>query len=363
MIEQSLRIGTFAGIPVKIHWSFLFLFVYILGSGLMAGTSLDLIVVEMVFMLCMFVCVVLHEFGHALTARRYNIKTEDIILLPIGGVARLRNMPEKPSQELWVALMGPVVNLVIAIVILIYLMLRYGTAILAPDLEVQESFLTWQNFIPTLMVANIFLMIFNLIPAFPMDGGRVLRALLAMRLGRLSATKWASRIGQFICLLLIGYGIYQEAWVMVFIGIFIFMSAMQEYKSVAIDDVAKNKTIGMMARKVNVYLPDYQTLQECMDLVIRNGLANYLVMDLEGNYCGTVSTYKIVKLHKQNPELRIKDIYHPQLIYMKPSTPLLEAMQTIRGGQPVILIQEEEGGPSYIDGEVIERYMMLEGRT
>nr|MBP6522793.1 CBS domain-containing protein [Saprospiraceae bacterium] len=104
-------------------------------------------------------------------------------------------------------------------------------------------------------------------------------------------------------------------------------------------------------------------LQECMDLVIRNGLANYLVMDLEGNYCGTVSTYKIVKLQKENPALRIKDIYHPQLTYMKPSTPLMEAMQTIRGGQPVILIEEEEGGLSYIDGEVIERYMMLEGRA
>ncbi|MBK9109704.1 MAG: site-2 protease family protein [Saprospiraceae bacterium] len=239
MFEKAWYIGSFAKIPVKIHWTFLLILIYIIGSGLSEGASTKEIVIEVCFILAMFFCVVLHEFGHALTAQRYGIKTEDIILLPIGGVARLRNMPEKPIQELIVAIMGPMVNVVIALLLFIFLSIYMDINIFSLDLLENIHFGNWSGFLPLLMISNIMLVLFNMIPAFPMDGGRVLRALLSMNFGRLKATRIASLAGQAICIVLIAIGLYYSAYTLALIGVFIFLSASQEYRSVALDTALK----------------------------------------------------------------------------------------------------------------------------
>ena len=170
------------------------------------------------FILALFVCVLLHEFGHALTARRYGVRTRDIILLPIGGVARLERIPEKPRQELWIALAGPAVNVVIAVALAVWLQVTGGWQ------PVEELTVTGGSFVERLLVVNIFLVVFNLIPAFPMDGGRVLRALLGLKLDYVRATQIAASIGQALALGFGFLGLFSNPF-LVFIALFVWIGA------------------------------------------------------------------------------------------------------------------------------------------
>src|SRR5512135_1148628 len=167
----SWRLGTVAGIPIYLHGTFLLLIAIVLFSDWVREQSLVAAGAGVLFVLAVFGTVVLHEFGHALTAKRYGIRTRDITLLPIGGVARLERMPDDPKQELWVALAGPAVNVAIAAVLFVWLFVTNGFEPLSNLSMVTGSF------VERLMFVNVTLVLFNLLPAFPMDGGRVLRAL------------------------------------------------------------------------------------------------------------------------------------------------------------------------------------------
>jgi Zn-dependent protease len=188
-MRRSWKLGTAFGIGIYVHWTFLLLPAYVLFSNLGVG-GLELALYMVGLVVALFGCVVLHELGHALMARRFGIPTRDITLYPIGGVARLERMSERPWEEFWIALAGPAVNVVIAGLLALTLRMvdlaRGAEALLLP---------TPGNFVLHLLLMNLFLVLFNLLPAFPMDGGRVLRALLALGLGRLRATEIAARVG------------------------------------------------------------------------------------------------------------------------------------------------------------------------
>ena len=182
-MKAAWKIGTFSGIDVFIHATFILIIGWVGLSYWQQTQTLAGTLEGILFTLILFSFVVFHEFGHALTARRYGIKTRDITLYPIGGVARLERMPEKPVQEFWVALAGPAVNVVIAAVLFIWLLITGGLTPLS------SLSLTTGPFVERLMLVNVWLVLFNMIPAFPMDGGRVLRALLAMRMDYTRATQ------------------------------------------------------------------------------------------------------------------------------------------------------------------------------
>jgi Zn-dependent protease len=168
-MKWSTKIGTFAGISVYVHTTFLMLIAWVAFAHWQTGHSVSAAVQGVAFVLALFGCVVLHEFGHALTAKRFGIRTRDITLLPIGGLARLERMPDDPRQELWVALAGPAVNVVIAVALFFVLQVT-GTFAPLSTLSVTSG-----SFLERLMIVNVFLVAFNMLPAFPMDGGRVLR--------------------------------------------------------------------------------------------------------------------------------------------------------------------------------------------
>ncbi len=220
-MKWSLKIGRFAGIDVYMHATFLLLISWVALLHWREGQSLMAAVAGVTFILAVFLCVVLHEFGHALTARRYGIRTRDIILLPIGGVARLERLPTNPLQELWVALAGPAVNVAIAAGLFVWLNV---TASLAP---LQQLTLTTGPFLERIMAVNLFLVAFNMIPAFPMDGGRVLRAILATRKEYSRATQIAANIGQGIAVFFGLVGLFYNP-LLLFIAFFVWIGAAQE---------------------------------------------------------------------------------------------------------------------------------------
>lgn len=195
-MKGSWRIGTFAGIGVYLHFTFLLLLGFLTWVEYAASGSILEALGTLSFFVALFICLVMHEYGHALTARRFGIKTKDITLLPIGGIARLERMPDKPWQEFMVAIAGPMVNVVIAALIIIGLSLTYSfadvRAVLFPVTDLTGSF--WLN----LAKINVLLILFNMLPAFPMDGGRVLRSLLAMVLPYERATAYAAMAGKFM---------------------------------------------------------------------------------------------------------------------------------------------------------------------
>ncbi len=226
-MKWSWKISTISGIDVFMHATFLLIIGWVGLSYLQQTGTLTGALEGIFFTLLIFGCVVLHELGHALAARRYGIKTRDITLYPIGGVARLERTPDNPVQELWVALAGPAVNLVIAV-------LLFGWLILSGSLEPLASLgMTSGPFIERLLLVNVSLVVFNLIPAFPMDGGRVLRAVLALRLEYTRATQIAATIGQGLALLLGLVGLFSNPF-LVFIAFFVWIGAGQEASMVQI---------------------------------------------------------------------------------------------------------------------------------
>jgi Zn-dependent protease len=194
---QSLKLGKFFGIDLYIHGTFWLLPLFVLFGDLSAGGSLAAAGGEVAFLFAVFGCVVLHEVGHALAARGFGVRTRDITLYPVGGVASLERMPEKPGQEIAIALAGPAVNFVIAGALFAGL---FVSAMIWPvTLPIEEADVL-EVFAAKLMWANLVLGSFNLLPCFPMDGGRVLRALLATSVSRVRATAIAVGVGMVVAL-------------------------------------------------------------------------------------------------------------------------------------------------------------------
>ncbi len=218
-MKGSLRIGRAFGIGVYLHWTFSLIILWVLFVHLRYGVGWGGALEGVFLVLLIFACVVLHELGHALSARRYGIGTRDITLLPIGGVARLERMPEDPREEFVVAMAGPAVNLVIAGIGALLLVLTSGIP------EVEELATAGGHLLFKLTMVNVLLFMFNLLPAFPMDGGRVLRALLGMKLDYVRATRIAAGVGQVMAVFFAFLGLIIPNPFLILIAVFIFLGA------------------------------------------------------------------------------------------------------------------------------------------
>jgi len=242
-MKWSWKLGQVAGIGIFIHWTFVLLIAYLVYVFMSQGSDLRGVLDGIGFVLAIFGCVVLHELGHALMARRFGVHTRDITLLPIGGVARLERMPEKPWQELFVALAGPAVNVLIAGVLFAVIVAWIGISQLWDLTEGVPSALARGSFLLWLLAANVVLVVFNLVPAFPMDGGRVLRALLATQIDYVRATQIAASIGQTLAILfgILGLFVQQPWWL--FIALFVYLGADAEAHMVRVRSVLRGVPI------------------------------------------------------------------------------------------------------------------------
>lgn len=271
-MKWSTRIGTFAGIGVYVHTTFLMLIAWVAFVHWQTEHSVHAAFQGAAFVLALFGCVVLHEFGHALTARRFGIRTRDITLLPIGGIARLERMPDDPRQELWVALAGPAVNVIIALALFAVVQV---TGTFAPLRTVS---VTSGSFVERLMLVNLFLAAFNMLPAFPMDGGRVLRALLAIRMDYTRATQLAATIGQGMALVFGLIGLFFNPFLM-FIALFVWIGAGQE----AAMTLMKSALGGIPLQRAMITdfrtLARHDSLSRAVELLLSGAQQDFPVLD------------------------------------------------------------------------------------
>ncbi len=285
------KLGTFAGIDVFVHATFLLLIGWIGYSHWLRYGTIAKVAEGIVFILALFLCVVLHEYGHALTARRYGIKTRDITLYPIGGVARLERLPDKPIEELWVALMGPAVNVVIAVLLFVYLYLTGGLVPMT-DLTVASG-----SFLARLMAVNVSLVLFNLIPAFPMDGGRVLRALLAMRMDYVRATQIAANIGQGLAFLLGLFGLFNNPFLL-FIAFFVWIGASQEASMVQMrNSISGIPVTHAMQTRFEVLSPS-DRLDRVVSLILAGSQQDFPVVE-DGQFVGVLTRDDFIRALSQ----------------------------------------------------------------
>ena len=290
-MRWSIKVARIAGTDVRIHITFL-LFLAWIGFSYYRMGGAAAAVPGVLFVLALFGCVLLHEFGHALAARSFGISTPDITLLPIGGVARLQRMPDKPWQELIVAIAGPLVNVVIAAVLILFL----GHPASLENIEQVER--PGVAMLAKLASVNVMLVLFNLIPAFPMDGGRVLRSLLAMTLPYGRATQIAAWIGQALAFVFGFLGLFSNP-LLIFIALFIFLGAQQEAAMVQMKDLSMNLTVSEAMVTHLVRLPPDATLEDAVEALLRTSQHEFPVVDADDRVLGVLTRDGLIAALKQ----------------------------------------------------------------
>jgi Zn-dependent protease/CBS domain-containing protein len=352
-MRWSLRIGRIKGIDIRIHVTFLLIVTFFafqywgMGARGWRGALFGV-----VYVLLLFACVVLHELGHSLVAQRFGVTVRDITLWPMGGVARMGDMPRKPWQELLMAIAGPAVNFVIAALLAVLAVSLLAVGALGDILQLPQLMQqpTWQTLLLYLLVTNLSLGLFNLIPAFPMDGGRVLRALLAMALPYVQATRIAVAVGQGLALLLGLAGLLLPGQLtLILIAIFIFFGAGQEGQMTAARELLGDLRVHQAAsRNTHTVIPS-DRLSHVVDLTLSTHQADFMVVD-QGRLAGVVSRALVLEaLRKHGPDALVSQVMcgdHPTVAptdtllaaQQKMATAACQALPVLEDGEPVALL-------------------------
>ncbi len=352
-MKWSLKLGTFAGIGVYVHATFSILIGWVVIAEWMRSHNLASTLASVIFVLSLFACVVLHEFGHALTAKRYGIRTRDITLLPIGGLARLEKMPDRPIEEFWVALAGPAVNVVISAVLFMFLTLSGGLQALTSTSMVDGSFLT------RLMLLNVMLVLFNLLPAFPMDGGRVLRALLAMRMDYVRATQIAASIGQAMALMFGFLGFFFNPFLL-FIALFVWIGAEQEAAMAQFKFVLGGIPVERaMITNFRTLAPE-DSLNDAVDAILSGSQQDFPVVE-DGQLQGMLTRSGLLKALATHEPAAVSDVMQRDFEAAGPNEPLETAftrLQASRGHTMPVLFQGHLLG--MLTSENVGEFLMIQ---
>jgi Zn-dependent protease/CBS domain-containing protein len=353
MRRGALLLGKVSGIRIYLHWTFILLIGYVV--FIYRGLELTGILWAILFVVTLFLCVTLHELGHALTAKRFSILTKDIILLPIGGVARLESLPEKPRQELLVTLAGPAVNLVIAAVLYMALLIT-GTS---PETN-EVSAIDGSNFFFMLMVVNLGLAVFNMIPAFPMDGGRVLRALLSFRYPRATATRIAATVGQLLAVLFVVLGFFSGSFPLVFIGIFVYLGAQAEAQFVQSQSFLAGYHVGDVLMREYYTLETQQTVADAVKMLLNTQAKDFLVMQ-DGQVVGTLNRREIIQsLSEVGADVPVEQVMNKEVRVLHPTMPLEQLYQRVNGKNNNLMpVMHRDQLVGVLDAENVLEFIMV----
>ena len=322
------------------HLTLLILLVWIASSYMLRGAGVSATVLGVALVITIFATIVVHELGHALVARHYGIATRDIMLLPIGGIASLERMPDKPKHELAVAIVGPMINLVIA-------------AVLYPFDGVLVNQLMW---------INIGLALFNLIPAFPMDGGRVLRALLAMRLGHERATNIAAKLGKFFAVAIGVFGLFYNP-LLLLIAFVVWSGASQERALVQLKSAISGVPVSAaMLRRVESVSPE-QPLEDAAAMLLRGGLNQLPVID-HGHAVGVITRSDVATaLSHAGPDATVGNAPQHTVVTVSPADSLDYVLDRLREHPDSVALVVDHGAPvGVLTAEHLAAYVALHGQ-
>jgi Zn-dependent protease len=353
-MKWSVQVGKFFGIPLKIHITFWLLLLFVALSagkreGLQGGIH------GVVFVSLLFACVVLHELGHSIVAQHLGITVRDIILLPIGGVSQMERIPDEPRKELFISAIGPLISLTLAL--LLFIVAR----LLALDTGMPQASFLNANVLVGLFWINLILGIFNLLPAFPMDGGRVLRAMLAMKMEYLQATHIAVSVGQAFAIFFFFYGLFYNFW-LALIGIFIYMGAEGEEHDTIIRRALRKTPVGQaLITSFNHLSPD-DSLQDAMNIACHGLQMDFPVMQ-DGKLVGILPKERFLRaMRDYPPDTLIGSVMNTEFITLSDTDPLAEAYNRIHEIKDGFVPVMHDGHLSgFINLEQIGKYHMLCG--
>jgi stage IV sporulation protein FB len=350
----SINIGTVAGTAIRLHVTFLLFLGWIFLSSWYSGGP-QAAWASLAFMILLFACVLAHEFGHIFVARHFGVTTPTVTLLPIGGVAQLERIPEKPSEEFLVAIAGPLVNVAIAILLVVF----FGASLDARTLVSVDN--SAVHMLDRLAMVNIFLVVFNMIPAFPMDGGRVLRALLASRLGYTRATEIAASIGQVVAFGLGFLGLFGNP-LLIFIAIFVYLAASSEAQLVAIRAMSRDVPVAAAMMTQLARLAPQAHIDEAVNTLLQTSQSEFPVVDADGRLAGVLSRADMIRALKQlGPDARIADAMTKDVPTISHRACLEEAIRLLQEKRaPAVGVVDASGRLSgLITSETIGEMLMV----
>lgn len=336
-MNWSIKLFKIKGIEVKIHLTFVLILIWAAnrwsvdtGEGMMGALF------GIVATLLLFTSVTLHEFGHSLQALKFGIVVHDITLMPMGGVARIEEMPEDPSKEIRIAIAGPLVNFFIAAVLFgIGLLLNTQAIISLDELYSSMGQVSWNGMLAYLTMTNLLLGLFNLIPAYPMDGGRILRASLAKKLGRPKATTIAVSIGQGLAMLFGLWGFINGSYTLVLIAIFVWMGAGQEGKDVTVKNILSEMKVSQAMTVEPKTLRANDSLSKAINLTLSTSQSDFPVIEwgskqVEGLLCER-DLIKGLQTHDQSTSVRA--VMQTKFPTATPDQPLYESQKSMATGR------------------------------
>lgn len=340
----SVRIAKVSGIPIRLHFTFILLLTFIAVSDWGWGG-----IAKVGFLLGVFTCVVLHELGHSLVAQRYGYTVRDIVLYPIGGVASIEETP-RPRHELWIAVAGPAVNVVIATLLALYMQFftpdpfweRFQSVFQRGQMSISGS-----GYLILLLTSNVMLVLFNMLPAFPMDGGRVLRAILAIKIGRAKATRIAAGVGQFIALLLGLYGLgvlgNPPYYMLVIIALFVYFGAGQERAAEESRDVMSDAPIGEAMMRDFATLAHGDTLKHAADVLLAGSQQDFPVV-AGGDVVGILSRTQLLRgLARDGDSAYVATFMDREVTFATPDEPLEDYLLSSHAlRRAPVLVRESE---------------------
>ncbi len=273
-MKWSLRIARVSGIDVRVHATFAFAVLYF-ASGFALEGGLRGAAFGVLLVCSLFVCLTLHELGHGVVAQHFGVSVSEILLLPIGGVARLNSEPRKPAHELLIALAGPFVNVLLALALFLVLS-QYHVPLDTNDLD-QLAQPTAMGLVRALFWGNTVLALFNLLPALPMDGGRVFRALLSMGIGRSRATRIAATVGQVIAIGLVAIAFKKDWGMLALVGMFVFVGAAQERSLERATELLSQLRAGEVCDPNALVFAPHEQVGQVLDALVRSPQSHFAV--------------------------------------------------------------------------------------
>ncbi len=354
-MSWSLNIGTVAGTVVRIHLTFLLFLAWIFAASYAQGGSASAYD-SLFFMVLLFTCVLLHEFGHIFTARAFGVTTPYVTLLPIGGVAQLERIPEEPRQEFLIAIAGPLVNVAITLLLVAFAGANLNASAASAIDNSQIAM------IDRLAAVNLFIALFNMIPAFPMDGGRVLRAALASRMGYVRATEIAASIGQVVAFALGFLGLLYNP-ILIFIAIFVYLAASSEAHMVALRAVSRGVPVShAMVTQFATLAPEAH-VEEAVQTLLATSQGEFPVVDAAGQPVGLLGRGDIIKAIKTlGPDARVAEVMNTDLPTIGHRRSLEDAFKLLQEKQAVAVAVTDAAGAliGLVTSETIAEMVMLQ---